>query len=277
MSADPHIQQIELQGYTLLPAVLSGEELDEARTELQRVVADERGQPGYPADSYGAWAYNLMNKARIFEQVYQRLALLDVVRHFLGPDAQLSGVMGRVVLPGAPSQSLHCDGSLTGPFRAGAAADDGRRCVSHVFGLNVIWCLTDFTGPGGATRLVPGSHRLATREIYNRGNPPGQLAIEAPAGSVLVFNIALWHGASAHQGDHPRLALITPWRRSWVRPEVDLSRMVHPDVLERAGPAGAAVFGLTSRPPYTERWQWDPSSGRPKPEWSHLEKDDPRT
>src|SRR5205823_5121047 len=163
------------------------------------------------------------NKARIFERVYQLPLLLRVVRHFLGEDAVLSGVMGRQVMPGAPEQSLHYDGSLTGPFRAGAAADEGRRDVELVFGLNVIFCITDFNGGSGATRVVPGSHRLPTRHVPREGAPPGEVAVEAERGSVLVFNIATWHGASAHEGTEPRYALITPWRRSWVRPEVDLS------------------------------------------------------
>jgi ectoine hydroxylase-related dioxygenase (phytanoyl-CoA dioxygenase family) len=91
----------------------------------------------------------------------------------------------------------------------------------------------------------------------------------------VLFNIATWHGASAHGGARPRYAVMTPWRRSWLRPEVDLSRMVRPDVLGRAGPEGRVIFGFNSRPPYTERWQWDPHRGRPRPEWRPLERDEP--
>jgi ectoine hydroxylase-related dioxygenase (phytanoyl-CoA dioxygenase family) len=265
-----HLLRIELAGYTVLPDLLAPAECEEAIRSLDRIFAEERERGGPPHTAHGGWAYNLMNKAPIFERVYQVPRLLEVLHHFLGDDAVLSGVMARLVLPGAPAQGLHYDGSLTGPFRGSASADQGRRDVSLVFGLNVIWCLTPFSGVNGATRLVPGSHRLASREVAP-GTPPGEIAVEAPAGSALVFNIATWHGSSAHTGAEPRYSLITPWRRSWVRPEVDLSRMVHPEVLERAGPEGKKIFGITSRPAYVERWQWDAAEGQPREESRHLE------
>ncbi len=275
MTFEEHVLRIELLGNTILPNVLTPEECDEACRELARVVDEERGLPGSTHTAHGAWAYNLMNKARIFERIYQAPELLRLIRHFLGDDAVLSGAMGRIVLPGAPAQGLHFDGSLTGPFRDSAPADRGLRCVSHVFGLNVIWCLTDFRADNGATRLAPGSHRLPTREIPRDAPPPGETIVEAPRGSVAVFNIATWHGQSEHRGTEPRVALITPWRRSWVRAEADLSRMVSPEVLERAGPEGRTIFGFTARPPYVERWKWDAGAGRPRPEWAHLERDEP--
>jgi ectoine hydroxylase-related dioxygenase (phytanoyl-CoA dioxygenase family) len=272
------VGRLQLQGYTILPDLLTTEECEEAVRELERILREEARGEGpetlnqvYPT---GGWAYNLMNKSRIFERPYQIPELRRAIRHFLGDDAVLQAVMGRRVLPGSPEQPLHYDGSLTGPFRAGAEADEGRRNVEMVFGLNVIFCLTDFTRRNGGTRLVPGSHRLATREVPQDSAPPGEIAIEAPRGSALVFNIATWHGQSAHVGDETRYAVLTPWRRGWLRPEADLSRMVRADVLERAGPEGRTIFGFAARPPYVERWMWDVKEGRPKPEWRHLERDE---
>ncbi|MBM3457120.1 MAG: hypothetical protein FJX77_01095 [Armatimonadetes bacterium] len=263
MTHEDHLLRIQLSGFTVMEGVLTPQECAEACRELARVVAEEETRPGYPSGPEGAWAYNLMNKSPIFERVYQIPEVLRLVRYFLGEDAVISGVMGRIVLPGAPAQGLHFDGSLTGPFRAPAPADGELRCVSHVFGLNLIWCLSEFTRMNGATRLVPGSHRLPTRTVPRENPPPDELIVEAPAGSLLLFNIAIWHGASEHQANEPRFSLITPWRRSWVRPEADLSRMVAPEVLERAGPEGSVIFGLSSRPPFVERWRWDTRTGLP--------------
>lgn len=272
---EDHVLQIQLSGYTLLPGLLTRDECAEARGELERILREEADLPCAPQNETGGWSYNLMNKARVFERVYQIPELLRLLRHFLGEDAVLSSVQGRKVQPGAGAQGLHFDGSLTGPFRAGAAADEERRNVEMVFGFNVIWCLTDFSAVNGATRLVPGSHRLPTRVVPRDGAPPGEQAVEAEQGTAIVFNIATWHGASAHGGTEPRYAVMSPWRRSWLRPEADLSRMVLPEVLERAGPEGRTIFGFAARPPYIERWKWDPTTGRPKPEWRHLERDEP--
>ena len=264
MSFEEQVLRIGLAGYTMLPGLVTREECAEARRELERIFSEEAELPGAPRARYGQQAYNLMNKARVFERVYQLPPLLRLLRHFLGEDCVLSSVQAHLVLPGAPAQSMHRDGSQTGPFRPPAPADGDRALVSHALGFNVVFCIGDFTRENGATRLVPGSHRFPTRGIPRAGPVPGETIVEVEQGAVLVFNIACWHGASEHRGSEPRYAVMTPWRRSWLRPEADLSRIVRPDVLERAGPEGRVIFGFASRPPTTDRWQWDAEQGRPK-------------
>ncbi len=275
LSFDEHTLQVELAGYTVMPGLLSPEECDEARGELERLYREEQALPGAPRGPHGGQIYNLQNKGRVFERLYQLPPLLSLLRHFLGEDCVLSSVQAHIVLPGAPAQGLHRDGSLTGPNRAPAPADRGRRIVSHVLGFNVVFCISDFTRENGATRLVPGSHRLRVHDVPHESPLPGEVIVEAERGAALVFNIGTLHGASTHRGAAPRYAVMTPWRRPWLRPESDLSRRVLPDVLERAGPEGRVIFGFASRPPYTDRWQWDAGQGRPKPEWRSLERDEP--
>ncbi|HTE18240.1 MAG TPA: phytanoyl-CoA dioxygenase family protein, partial [Armatimonadota bacterium] len=210
-----HALRIQTGGYSVVPAVFTPAECAEARQELERILAEERDPTGAELGPAGGWAYSLMNKARIFERTYGVPPLLRLIRHFLGDDCVLSSVQGRVVLPGAPAQSMHYDGSYTGPFLSSAPADEGRRNTACVFGFNVIFCLSPFTRANGATRVVPGSHRLASTHIPDN-HPPGEVVVEAEEGSAIVFDIAIWHGASAHTGTDSRYAVMTPWRRSWV-------------------------------------------------------------
>ena len=265
-----HIQRIQLLGYSVLPNMLSEAECAEAERQLERLMNEEADLPGSPYGAHGTQIYNLFNKARVFERVYQIPPLLRVIRHFLGEDAVLSSVQAHIVFPGAKEQGLHADGSITGPNRPLAPADGGMRITSHVLGFNVVFCVSDYTAQNGATRVVPGSH------LYRRREPirDTQLAqiIEAPRGSVLIFNICAWHGASEHRGDSVRYAVMTPWRRRWIRAEADLARIVQPEVLERAGEEGPVIFGIEAREPYTDRWMWDWSKGEPKPEWNRLKR-----
>jgi ectoine hydroxylase-related dioxygenase (phytanoyl-CoA dioxygenase family) len=268
-----HILEIELAGYTVLKGLLTPEECREAQAALEGIFAAEQDLPGVPQNPFTAQAYNLMNKAPIFERLYQLPPLLRLVRHFLGEDAVLSSIQAHRISPGASVQGLHYDGALTGPFKSFAAADADRRLVSHVLGFNVVFCITDFTRSNGATRLVPGSHRYPGRDIPPEP-VPGETIVEAERGSVLVFNIATWHGASANTSEEVRHAIMTPWRRSWIRPEADLTRAVVPEVLARAGEEGRRIFGFSSRAPYTDRWQWNSKLGRPTDAWQHLNRDE---
>ena len=263
---EDHVLCMKMNGFTVLPGMLTPGECAEAQSALERLTDEERDLPGAPVGAHGMQVYNLMNKARVFERVYQIPPLLRVIRHFLGDDAVLSSTQAHIVYPGAPDQGLHSDGSQTGPNYAVSAADGDRRITSHVLAFNVVFCISDYTRQNGATRVVPGSHRIDALGVP-RGRVPGEFVVEAERGSVVMFNISTWHGSSEHTGDAPRYAVMTPWRRRWLRAEVDLGRMVNPDVLARAGEDGPTIFGIPAREPTVDRWKWDWNKGEPKPEW----------
>ena len=263
-----HVLRVKLDGYTVLPDLLTGEECDESRQQLDRLSEEAECQPGASVGGFN----NLFNKARVFERIYQLTDLLQVLRYFLGEDAVLSGAYGSIRPPGAKAGGLHSDGSQTGHNRILSEADNGRRITSHVLGLNVIFCISDFTRTNGATHLIPGSFQY---DSFRPPPPPvpGQMMVEATRGSALVFNYNTWHGASENRGQESRYAFLSPWRRQWLRPENELSRIVDPEVLERAGENGKKVFGISALAPYLEAWQWDRPAGGPKPGWEHLRRD----
>ncbi|MDA1138238.1 MAG: phytanoyl-CoA dioxygenase family protein [Planctomycetota bacterium] len=272
---EAHVLRIQLDGFTVLPDALTAEECQKARGDLNRLVAEEKGLSHSSVSEFGAQIYNLMNKGQIFERLYQLPDVLHVVRHFLAHDAVMSSMQAHLIFPGAGMQSLHYDGSLTGPTRSFAPADEERRITSHVLGFNVVFCISEFSAGNGATRIVPGSHRIESNFVDKEKPVPGEKIVEAGEGSAIIFNIACWHGASPHLGTEPRYAVMSPWRRSWVRPEADMSRLVAPDVMQRAGEDARTIFGFRARAPYTDRWQWDFGEGRPKPVWKALDSDEP--
>ena len=58
-------------------------------------------------------------------------------------------------------------------------------------GLNVAWAIDDFTDENGATRIVPGSQRQNRAPTAEDGGHT--VALEAPAGSVIVMEGRVWH------------------------------------------------------------------------------------
>jgi ectoine hydroxylase-related dioxygenase (phytanoyl-CoA dioxygenase family) len=77
-------------------------------------------------------------------------------------------------------------------------------------GLNVCWCLDDFTEATGATRIVPSSHRL------NRAPRPDEaqaetLAVEAPAGAIVVLDSRVWHKTGNNLTPDRRRAGVFAW------------------------------------------------------------------
>ena len=84
---------------------------------------------------------------------FRHLALhpiaLQVAQHFLGPDCLLSACWATSLDLAASLSHLHHD--------QGYLIDR----VPGIASLTIVWMLTDFKSSNGATRVVPGSHKLA--------------------------------------------------------------------------------------------------------------------
>ena len=66
-----HVLRVKLDGYTILPDLLTGEECDESRQQLDRLSEEAECQPGASVGGVN----NLFNKARVFERIFTGAAL----------------------------------------------------------------------------------------------------------------------------------------------------------------------------------------------------------
>ena len=89
---------------------------------------------------------------------------------------------------------------------------------------NTNWCITDYSLEEGALVYVPGSHR--------RTEPPRfpeavELAVpvEAPAGSLIVFHGATWHGAAPRAVEGMRLSIANYFRHYMILPQDDIKNL----------------------------------------------------
>jgi ectoine hydroxylase-related dioxygenase (phytanoyl-CoA dioxygenase family) len=109
--------------------------------------------------------------------------------------------------PGEPMQTIHRDQWAFDffPFPQGYEVQ-----------CNTIWAMTDFTERTGATRVIPGSHRLADRLSFKEEDTE---PAEMPKGSVLFYSGSLYHGGGANRSDEVRYGLNITYNVSWLRQE----------------------------------------------------------
>ena len=100
----------------------------------------------YATDTTNQRVWNLPNRHPVFCALAEHPAALALVKGTLGWPALLSNISANITGPGGGEMVLHAD-QLYMP-----------QPWSGVQGINVLWCLDDFTDENGATRFVPGSH-----------------------------------------------------------------------------------------------------------------------
>jgi ectoine hydroxylase-related dioxygenase (phytanoyl-CoA dioxygenase family) len=237
---EEHIARLQRDGYSVLRNGLTPAEVADTQVALLALGAQPEANLHY-----------LYNKGEEFERVYNSQGgrrVHRIARYFLGDDACLGDVEGRISKPGGKRQNLHVDGQATGPFQPPAQGDAGQRIISHMLQLRMIWCLSRFApSKPGTTVVVPGSHVLPTLPVPTHPRSD-ECGIEAKPGDVLLYSSATYHafgGSDATSGEN-RLALLCGWQRSWLWKGWSMPPP-SPGVLERAGERGSVIFGLQIR------------------------------
>lgn len=80
--------------------------------------------------------------------------------------------------------------------------------------------------------------------------------IEAPRGSVLVFNGNLWHGAGARTLPGIRVGMTVYFARMYARPQEPLNELVSDEIVNRNPPRFAELIGRYNPYP-SDRYGFD--------------------
>ena len=118
--------------------------------------------------------------------------------------------------------------------------------------LNVVWCLVDFSEQNGGTLLWPRSHRSCQVPAPDL-DAAGTVQVDAPAGSAIIWDAALWHQGGINRSDSPRWSVIAYYLRPWLKGKSDSVRMLPPQaVAEMSEEARRLVGIMPAVPDYSE-------------------------
>lgn len=230
---------LDQNGYLVLGQLLSLSEIEIIRNHLQMLMDKEAEHAGselldsknirHPKEVGVDRLADLVNKGTLFDQFYTHPRLLAAVSHIIGKDLKLSSLNYRAALPGHGLQKLHAD------WHEAVPAGEYKVC-------NSIWLLDDFSAENGATRMIPGSHleELLPQEDLDDPMAPHreQILLEAPAGTVAIFNSHTWHGGTVNQSDKPRRAIHSYFCRRDQPQQIDQKKYLQQETISRVGPTG---------------------------------------
>ena len=208
MLTKTEIEKLAKDGYVSLGPLLSKDELTIVNQTIDELLLKEGQNAGselfdskyirHPKEAGADRLADLVNKGAIFDVFYTHPKVLAAIEAVLGASYKLSSLNYRAAKPGQGLQKLHVD--------YGNSVPEGGYKV-----CNTLWLLDDFTADNGATRIVPGTHKLTQLPQDALEDPelphPKEILIQEPAGSVVVFNSHVWHGGTTNHTNRYRRSI----------------------------------------------------------------------
>jgi ectoine hydroxylase-related dioxygenase (phytanoyl-CoA dioxygenase family) len=226
-------------GLTIVPDVLTGDVLRRTREALYAAAASDRARGreqkfslDYAHDETNQRVWNVLSRDPLFEDLAFHPIAVAYVKAILGWPALLGNISANITGPGGGEMVLHADQIFV-----------PEPWSSEPQGLNVAWCLDDFTEANGATRFAPGSHKL------NRAPRPEDAAVEtapmeAPAGSIVVFESRVWHKTGYNRTAGERRAGVFAWYTKPIyRTQENWFLALRPEVRQFAGDDALVLLG----------------------------------
>lgn len=229
-------------GLTIVPDALTGAALTDTRDALYRAADSDRARGrevkfslDYAEDGSNRRVWNVLSRDPLFEDLAFHPLAVDFVKQVLGWPSLLGNLSANITGPGGGEMVLHADQIFV-----------PEPWCSEPQGLNVAWCVDDFTEENGATRFVPGSHKL------NRLPLPGEaetatVAMAAPAGSAVVFESRIWHKTGNNRTANQTRAGIFAWYTKPIyRPQENWFLSLRPEVRQFASEDALVLLGYKS-------------------------------
>jgi len=209
LTSGDRIRQIELEGYLVIPDLLSLDHLEMLRSETATLETR-------PVD------YSVHQQVCPAIQ-FQGGAITDLIAHrptltflgeLFGPDIIFVSYAYARSEPGHPGISLHTDGQ---PYGSQIFGFEG----SVPFMVRVLYYLQDLTEDVSPFRVIPRSHLSmhADANPYKRyADHPEQVMVPVKSGSAVLINHNVFHGNFPNTGAHAREMLAIAYRPAWAGP-----------------------------------------------------------
>lgn len=236
---------LDQNGYLNLGQLLTALQVDRINTVISQLMKIEGDRAGaelldskyikHPKEAGADRLADLVNKSEVFDIFYTHPRVLAAMAHVLGERFKLSSLNYRAAKPGMGLQKLHVD------WHEAVVQGQYKVC-------NSIWLLDDFSPANGATRIVPGTHLTGDLPQERLTDPeaphPNEIIIEAPAGSVFIFNSHAWHGGTTNHTARDRRSIHSYFCEYTQPQQVDQSRYIKKETLQRLSQAAVKILGI---------------------------------
>jgi ectoine hydroxylase-related dioxygenase (phytanoyl-CoA dioxygenase family) len=195
-SVDVHLEEMEIQGFTVVEDVVQPEYLKIVREKMDGVYKQQEDRFGKKELS----EINELNMARcllaeddFFLEMATNPEILDFVKKMIGEYFILHLQNGVINRPGQEHHQSSWHRDL--PYQD--------YIISKPIAISAFWCIDTFNENTGSTIVLPFSHKVDHLPSHSYINKH-KFQVEAPPGSVILFNSMLYHCAGYNSSEHIR-------------------------------------------------------------------------
>ena len=205
----PNLIELDESGYTVLESAVSADLTEHLRAAIIRCANETVG----PAK--GRTGALLLGRDPVFEEAVLLPPLYTLMECLLGRGMLLSQLIGSIRGKGAPALPVHADNNwVPAPF------------PEWDIMLTACWVLDEFTQAGGSTKVIPASNRhMRHPSPAELMAEEGAIPVECSAGSIVLWNSAVWHGNYPRSIEGDRVVLHMTCTRLSFRPVEDYGHL----------------------------------------------------
>ena len=208
------IQQLEVEGYLVLPDVLEPSLVERLKHETARLTTTT-----VDYSVHQRICPHLEFHGGEITRLIAHPNSIEFLKEVLGPSIVFMTYAYARSEPGHPGISLHADGQ---PYGSQIFGYEGSAPVT----VRVLYYLDDLTQDVSPFRVVPRSHL----SLHADANPylryqshPEEVMVTARAGSAVLINHRVFHGNYPNTGNRSREMLAISYRPAWAGPVAEVS------------------------------------------------------
>jgi hypothetical protein len=204
-----NVRDLQDRGYTIIQDPVAHALTDRVRAAILRLAKESEGR------NAGRRAGLLLGRDPVFPEAVVVPRLLALVEYLVGRGALLSQLIGTVRREEAAGLVLHADNSwFPAPF------------PQWEIMCTACWVTDEFTRDNGATLVIPGTHKNKCHPPHDiRQSLDGAIPIEAPPGSIALWDGSVWHGSYPRINPGERVVMHMTYTRIGMQPIDDYSHL----------------------------------------------------
>ncbi|HEX7438600.1 MAG TPA: phytanoyl-CoA dioxygenase family protein [Caldimonas sp.] len=250
MDLQRHLDELDAQGFTVIPDFLKPDAIDRVREGLAPHLSTHSGRNNFEGFRTER-VYTLVGRGKCFESIAEDPRVLALLDRLLMPGYLLTASQAICIHPGETPQPIHYDDTFYPIARP-------RPSIS----FSTIVAVDAFTLDNGGTEIIPGSHRWCDARIAGAydgrdADAPAPPVLEralvpmvVPAGACIFFHGTLLHRGGANRSAALRLAFSNQYCEPWARTQENFYLGVPPERVRAMSPRMQTLLGYAIMPPF---------------------------